>query len=323
MKANTLMMELCSSHHALLTTGTTTNNSDTATSVQSSKDPVSSENSNEKVGYDVERRDLDFLSKYAENPFQSSIPFSPIEYVSILNDAIFFNKNLILCQNFEYLDKMTIVNFSNSKSLQEGTKGKMTIDVWPFLTTKRSDDESLTVGEYNFEPSTILTLQLGYILSRVKEVWQKHCRLRILSAVESSDLVEDETRRINAILNDCRITGDFSVLVLPMESSDKFKEWKSTVVNSKAPSLAHQQSVYSLDYPHRYAIYADLVQSCSRNTACVFFPCIKPPQRAETESDQDFGKRANDFLMSLNLLSSQLPPSAFIYASELVVSTEL
>lgn len=127
-------------------------------------------------------------------------------YVTILEDLLFkLRINVAVAKGFEDLELPS----------PDGQHTKKYIDLWPIqmLAELGADTESKqNVLTTNFDTYTLI-LQLGCILNTVPS-WKKTYRLRVAVFVEYETDVEDERRRVEALLEKLRIEAEVLVFWL-------------------------------------------------------------------------------------------------------------
>eukprot|EP00164_Ancoracysta_twista_P004589 GFYU01006193.1.p1 GENE.GFYU01006193.1~~GFYU01006193.1.p1 ORF type:complete len:905 (+),score=254.32 GFYU01006193.1:71-2716(+) len=233
----------------------------------------------------------------------------PIEYVHMISDAIYFEKNIIITRNFVDLDKDIIVDFSRQKrqsmesfspllSNANATK-KMTVDIWMI-----SDSESAT---------TILMLQLAYLLHQ-KDIWTKHTKIRVLSCVDTPADANEERNRLKQILFKWRLNAVVDVLVVAEHHINSYAQLKESAERGlkKGVSMNHLfQKAGALE--HNIIMNELMRQHCSRS-AVVFLP-VAPPPNNPNEYEL--------WLQEVNALSQQLPPTVLVYGGLAVMTTEI
>lgn len=125
-------------------------------------------------------------------------------YVTILEDLLFkLRMNVAVAKGFEDLE------------LPEGKDHKKYIDLWPIQMSAElgADSESKqNVLTTNFDTYTLI-LQLGCILNTVPS-WKKTYKLRVAVFVEYETDVEDERKRVGALLEKLRIAAEIVVFWL-------------------------------------------------------------------------------------------------------------
>ncbi|KAH1347750.1 hypothetical protein KXV22_000128 [Aspergillus fumigatus] len=127
-------------------------------------------------------------------------------YVTILEDLLFkLRINVAVAKGFEDLELPS----------PDGQHTKKYIDLWPIQMSAElgADTESKqNVLTTNFDTYTLI-LQLGCILNTVPS-WKKTYRLRVAVFVEYETDVEDERRRVEALLEKLRIEAEVLVFWL-------------------------------------------------------------------------------------------------------------
>ncbi|KAJ5170495.1 uncharacterized protein N7500_003278 [Penicillium coprophilum] len=133
-------------------------------------------------------------------------PMSGKSYVTILEDLLFkLRINVAVAKGFEDLELPD----------PSGRHSKKYIDLWPIQMSAElgADSESKQhVLTTNFDTYTLI-LQLGCILNTVPS-WKKTYQIRVAVFVEYETDVEDERRRVEALLDKLRIEAEVLVFCL-------------------------------------------------------------------------------------------------------------
>ncbi|KAJ0419986.1 amino acid permease-domain-containing protein [Aspergillus carlsbadensis] len=139
-------------------------------------------------------------------PDTSIISASCKTYVTVLEDLLFqLRINVAVAKGFEDLELPG----------QDGSHSKEYIDLWPIQMSAELNANSETkrnILTTNFDTYTLI-LQLGCILNTVPS-WKKTYKLRVAVFVEYEIDVEDERKRVEALLEKLRIEAEVLVFWL-------------------------------------------------------------------------------------------------------------
>ncbi|KAL2867976.1 putative cation chloride cotransporter [Aspergillus lucknowensis] len=153
-----------------------------------------------------------------------SISASCQTYITVLEDLLFqLRINVAVAKGFEDLELPG----------QRGSDSKKYIDLWPIQMSAELNANSETkrnVLTTNFDTYTLI-LQLGCILNTVPS-WKKTYKLRVAVFVEYEIDVEDERKRVEALLDKLRIEAE--VLVFWLASGD-LKTYQIIVNGNTSP----------------------------------------------------------------------------------------
>ncbi|RYP12635.1 hypothetical protein DL767_011170 [Monosporascus sp. MG133] len=128
---------------------------------------------------------------------------SPTSYMTILEDlALRHRLNVAVGKGFQALETPR----------RDGGNTKKFIDLWPIQISAEITSGNKSVLTSNFDTYTLI-LQLGYVLFSVP-AWKKAFRLRVLVFVEYESEIEDERRRLKALLEKLRIEAQILVFAL-------------------------------------------------------------------------------------------------------------
>ncbi|KAL5342625.1 amino acid permease-domain-containing protein [Aspergillus crustosus] len=145
-------------------------------------------------------------------------------YVTVLEDLLFqLRINVAVAKGFENLEL----------PVQNGTKSKKYIDLWPIQMSAELNANSETkrnVLTTNFDTYTLI-LQLGCILNTVPS-WKRIYKMRVAVFVEYEIDVEDERKRVETLLDRLRIEAE--VLVFWLACGD-LKTYR-IIVNGEGPA---------------------------------------------------------------------------------------
>lgn len=135
-----------------------------------------------------------------------SVPINCQTYVTVLEDLLFqLRINVAVAKGFEDLELPG----------QPGATQKTYIDLWPIQMSAELNANSETkrnILTTNFDTYTLI-LQLGCILNTVPS-WKKTYKLRVAVFVEYEVDVEDERKRVEALLDKLRIEAEVLVFWL-------------------------------------------------------------------------------------------------------------
>ncbi|RYP49390.1 hypothetical protein DL768_004896 [Monosporascus sp. mg162] len=128
---------------------------------------------------------------------------SPTSYMTILEDlALRHRLNVAVGKGFQALETPR----------RDGSNTKKFIDLWPIQISAEITSGDKSVLTSNFDTYTLI-LQLGYVLFSVP-AWKMTFRLRVLVFVEYESEIEDERRRLKALLEKLRIEAQILVFAL-------------------------------------------------------------------------------------------------------------
>lgn len=152
-------------------------------------------------------------------------------YVTILEDLLFkLRMNVAVAKGFEHLELPEA----------KGRNKKKYIDLWPIQMSAElgADVESKqNVLTTNFDTYTLI-LQLGCILNTVPS-WKKAYKIRVAVFVEYETDVEDERRRVEALLEKLRIEAEIAVFWL---ACGDLKAYRIIVNGDTSPEIAEAQN---------------------------------------------------------------------------------
>ncbi|PKX93024.1 putative cation chloride cotransporter [Aspergillus novofumigatus IBT 16806] len=165
----------------------------------------------------------------SENEAQG-LSMSCRSYVTILEDLLFkLRINVAVAKGFEDLELPS----------PDGQHTKKYIDLWPIQMSAElgADNESKqNVLTTNFDTYTLI-LQLGCILNTVPS-WKKTYKLRVAVFVEYETDVEDERRRVEALLEKLRIEAEVLVFWL---ACGELKAYRIIVNGDMSPDTKEAQ----------------------------------------------------------------------------------
>ncbi|CDR88861.1 related to Na-K-Cl cotransporter [Sporisorium scitamineum] len=143
-------------------------------------------------------------------------PIKPTTYVGIMEDSLALNKALAIAYGFDLIQPPVPVT---SNSLPHPKNGKQAeeryIDLWPIQIASPDADESHAWDTYT------MVLHLGTILSFTSS-WKSH-KLRVSVFVEHASEMEEERKRIRALLDNLRIPASLRVFCLADQSVTTYR----------------------------------------------------------------------------------------------------
>jgi len=211
---------------------------------------------------------------------------SPQEYVNMVADAVWLQKNVCLCRHFHRLDKVALSRNQNN----------LTIDVWP-VNFFQPDKHCL------YDTTSLFVLQLACILNMVSP-WKKRTTVRVCLCVCSQmrDSINWE-KQIEELLKLLRIEASISVIM-----------WDETFALypfSEKPEKEANLNRISQMYIERVN---ELIISQSSQSAVSFFYLCPPPN--------DENQRVH-YLRLLELMTNNLPPTVLVHGISPVTTTTL
>lgn len=172
-----------------------------------------------------------FSHENSESSTESDTSMSCKSYVTILEDLLFkLRMNVAVAKGFENLELPE----------HKGRNKKKYIDLWPIQMSAElgADIESKqNVLTTNFDTYTLI-LQLGCILNTVPS-WKKTYTLRVAVFVEYETDVEDERRRVEALLEKLRIEAEIVVFWL---ACGDLKAYRIIVNGDTSPDTMEAQA---------------------------------------------------------------------------------
>jgi hypothetical protein len=191
------------------------------------------------------------------------------------------------------------------------------LDVYPFTL---SDDA---------EPTVSLTLQLGWIISRV-DIWKKYHKLRFMGIVEKESQIKSEEKRLKKILHTARIIADIKVVYV--EDSDLTEAKKQFPQDNNAKEnqtdIFPQQTTFaSCSVKQKYYILNKIFQRNSSKTSIIYITIVVNllgiifTTLSKTPGEK---KDFTSYLEELDILTKDLPPIMLVHGSTnvSVISTE-
>lgn len=138
-------------------------------------------------------------------------PIKPTTYVGIMEDSLALNKALAIAYGFDLMQAPAPATSSFLPVPQnDRSEGERYIDLWPIQIASPDVDESHAWDTYT------MVLHLGTILS-LTSTWKSH-KVRVSVFVEHASEVEEERRRIRALLDNLRIPASLRVFCLADKS---------------------------------------------------------------------------------------------------------
>ena len=227
----------------------------------------------------------------------TSITARAEEFVGIIRDALFLNKNLLVARDFHLLDKSLIVSQVKYGPAQEGTvdavpvkksqREQVYIDIW--FTDELDANDLLS-----YSGGLSLMMQLAHGLNRT-DIWQECSSIRIVHLLRKhqDDVVTEEMLqyhrdRLELLLIDSRVQAEFEVLVMNLGPDDE----------------------------HHQATNAFLRQHTSKSAILFLNLPIPPPTTAENDVE---------YVNDLTALTDGLPPTVLSLAGQrqTVIATEI
>ncbi|PWY98075.1 hypothetical protein BCV70DRAFT_40502 [Testicularia cyperi] len=158
-------------------------------------------------------------------------PIKPTTYVGIMEDSLALNKALAIAYGFDLMQMpnpdLQPSNVERGAGGREKGKSEQYIDLWPIQIASPDADESHAWDTYT------MVLQLGTILS-FTSTWKAH-KLRVSVFVEQPAEMEEERKRIRALLDNLRIPASLRVFCLADQSVTTYQ----TIVHGR--SVAAQE----------------------------------------------------------------------------------
>ncbi|SNX87031.1 related to Na-K-Cl cotransporter [Melanopsichium pennsylvanicum] len=132
-------------------------------------------------------------------------PIKPTTYVGIMEDSLALNKALAIAYGFDLMQPPHPAT-STSQNGNHAQAQEQYIDLWPIQIASPDADESHAWDTYT------MVLHLGTILSFTSS-WKSH-KLRVSVFVEHTSEMEQERKRIRALLDNLRIPASLRVFCL-------------------------------------------------------------------------------------------------------------
>ena len=212
-----------------------------------------------------------------------------IEYVGMLQDIVKMKKNVCLFRYFQKLDKTKVVNSDKVEY----------IDVWPvnFFRPESSN---------YFDSTCLFLLQMACILHMVPG-WKKNTMLRIFVCVEEH--AEDTTkkqRKLTDLLEQLRIIAE--ICLVPWQHI-------TGILNESASAYTQHDQSTDVKLPYTYLKQVnEMIIEHSGKAALVFLYLPKVPMEYQEEYN---------YLMQLQRITDDLPPTVFVHGIHPVTSTTL
>jgi len=156
-------------------------------------------------------------------------------------------------------------------------------------------------------PELLLTIQLGYILSRAN-IWKKYSELRINALVELEEDQQKVKTKLQEMLVRMRISSQLFVIPVASGGLSSYKIAKAQ------QRFGEEHILASLPPTKLYPILNEAIKKESRKTGVLFVPFHPPP--SGSSDDERYCK-------DLDALSRDLPPTILVYAVENMIATEL
>eukprot|EP00041_Stephanoeca_diplocostata_P016824 m.333051 g.333051 ORF g.333051 m.333051 type:complete len:884 (+) comp20501_c0_seq2:148-2799(+) len=211
------------------------------------------------------------------------------EYIGIIQDALALGKNVCVIRNFSQMPELS----ARAKHDAKNNLDTWYIDLWPLLFSPGGP------AQHSYE----MILQLGSIVQKVRR-WEKYTTLRVCHFVERGENLQSERDRLEALLNDLRVSAEIKVVALesqPGEPEPTDSPLNALVDLTNVAASKHMQYLGAM------------IAKNSENTCCVF--TYLPPPPAEDVLD------AERYLALLDGLSHQLPPVVMCQGVEKVVTS--
>lgn len=180
--------------------------------------------------YDFVKHNVDLLNsqnaKNVELPTDScrkerKIPLT--EWVQIVEDLIIMQSTVGVAANFGEM-QVPELNFKHhfwTKPISDD-KDKKFVDLYPIQMTSISQfEDGKSILSTNFDTYTLI-LQLGFILSTVRQWKLNNYKLRVIVFVENEEEVEEERERLSQLLSSLRIDAQIKVICISDGSLDSY-----------------------------------------------------------------------------------------------------
>lgn len=143
-------------------------------------------------------------------------PIKPTTYVGIMEDSLALNKALAIAYGFDLMQPPVPVTSNNLPTSKIAKQVEQRyIDLWPIQIASPDADESHAWDTYT------MVLHLGTILSFTSS-WKSH-KLRVSVFVEHASEIEEERKRIRALLDNLRIPASLRVFCLADQSVTTYR----------------------------------------------------------------------------------------------------
>lgn len=269
----------------------------------------------------IAEKKIDFLSspdsQYHSTLFHNEMfpigkeNLDPIEYVQMLADILWMNKNLCVCRNFHRLNK-------ERTKLREKTY----IDVWPINFTCPDQQDT-------FDTTALFMMQLACIVNMVRN-WRP-LTLRICvcsmengnnsanrSATSSASLAHSTGDSLSAVYAQMSapLAERLRLLLIKLRISAQldFVDGWSAILSERNNGTNSNGSGSNAHAEKYYKSVNSLILQRSGNTALSFIYLPRPP----TDS-----AAAMHYLTTLSKVSANLPPTIFVHGVSTVTSTTL
>ena len=207
------------------------------------------------------------------------------EFVDIVRDVLFLNKNLLVARDFHLLDKDLIVSQVSKKSQQE----QVYIDIW--FTDELEADDLLS-----YSGGLSLMMQLAHGLNRT-DIWQECSTIRIVHLLRkqmdehvSDEMLQYHREQLQLLLIDSRVKAESEVLVMRLKEEEDVNHTTNTFLQQNTT----QSAVIFLNLP------------------------VPPPEDQDTQADIKY-------VDGLTTLTNNLPPTILALAGQrlTVIATEI
>lgn len=269
----------------------------------------------------IAEKKIDFLSspdsQYHSTLFHNEMfpigkeNLDPIEYVQMLADILWMNKNLCVCRNFHRLNK-------ERTKLREKTY----IDVWPINFTCPDQQDT-------FDTTALFMMQLACIVNMVRN-WRP-LTLRICvcsmengnnsanrSATSSANLTHSTGDSLSAVYAQMSapLAERLRLLLIKLRISAQldFVDGWSAILSERNNGTNSNGGGPNAHMEKYYKSVNSLILQRSGNTALSFIYLPRPP----TDS-----AAALHYLTTLSKVSANLPPTIFVHGVSTVTSTTL
>ncbi|SPO30653.1 related to Na-K-Cl cotransporter [Ustilago trichophora] len=143
-------------------------------------------------------------------------PIKPTTYVGIMEDSLALNKALAIAYGFDLMQPPAPATTVPSSAAKNGKQAEERyIDLWPIQIASPDADESHAWDTYT------MVLHLGTILSFTSS-WKSY-KLRVSVFVEHASEMEEERKRIRALLDNLRIPASLRVFCLADQSVTTYR----------------------------------------------------------------------------------------------------
>jgi amino acid transporter len=243
-------------------------------------------------------------------------PLTAVEFVQLIQDALYVDKAVVVAHGFSNLDVRTYYHMDEPVGF---------VDVWPLQLAADMP------GQDEFSSYT-LVLQLGCILHTVK-AWRRHYRLRVMCFVEYAEDVAEEHRRLARLLAELRIQAEIHVWCLedaevPVYEAARSLSRRATGTTLGAFALSHARthseygtiadvpSLYNrLSTNKQYEIINCMFRKHSAG-ATILLTTLAPPTHTTP-------KYCDEYVERLRRLTHGMPPMMMMHTKTMTVTAEL